>query len=105
MLHQRAGLAFAAPKYAASLCRSVSYKSVQCRALVSRSKLFGDSLPQQKLSILLRYVTQQLFEEIGPSSSNLLDPHAGVFAVYCCLKIGGEFQSEADAKVSLVHFS
>jgi hypothetical protein len=45
-----------------------------------------------------RDVTKALFRQVGRSDRPILNRQHGRLAIYCCLKVGDEFQSEADAK-------
>lgn len=47
-----------------------------------------------------RSVTEALFEQIGHLERPVLNRRTGKLAIYCCLKQGGRFMSEADEKVT-----
>lgn len=54
------------------------------------------------LTFTNRRVTEALFEQIGRREGSILHREHGRLALYCCLKVEGRFQSEADEKFDAV---
>ena len=52
-----------------------------------------------------RTVTQALFRQLAEAADPILNRKHGILTMYCCLRVGGQFQSAADEKVSLARAS
>ena len=63
------------------------------------SKLSAPSDVERML--VCRTVTQALFRQLAESADPILNRKHGILTIYCCLRVGGQFQSVADEEVRI----